>query len=92
MPLEPIGKCRCPVCAWDSAQVKSTKAELAMVYCDSCGTQIFCRTPKGDRIIRGGMVALNAAPVDLPPVPPKGTEANPPRPPKARARSFLDDL
>ncbi len=96
MALESIGVIACPVCAWQSAAVKETKSALAMVYCDSCGTQVFCRTPKGDKLIRGRMVAREApAPVVLPdpapPVPVKPTEPKPPRAPKARG-SWFDDL
>jgi hypothetical protein len=90
MALEAIGTIACPVCGWHHGAVKQTKSELAMIYCDSCGTQVFCRTPKGDKLIRGRMVAIAPA-GDPPPSNPKPTDPTPARPPKARG-SFLDDL
>lgn len=78
-----MGHIPCPCCGED-AHVREAKGGKAYLVCDSviCGFQGFARSADADRLLRGKMKPINAAPApaaapapkqDPKPVPKKGS-------------------
>lgn len=72
MAIPAIGHIDCPHCGFSGAEVKETKKEFAMIYCDSCDQQTFARGKKSDAAIRSKMRPVNDhKPDNTPPEKPK---------------------
>jgi len=90
MAAEKIGDGRCPLCA-GTARVSLSKSGLAVMTCNSCNMQLFCRSGRSDEIVRGLLRPANApepVPAPSPSTQPAAPAVAPAAPAAAPSRGF----
>ena len=94
MAAEPLGRCKCPVCASTKARLSLSKSGLATLTCNACNFQGFARSGTSDELLRARIVtdapaAPAPAPATLAPTPPPAAPMPPPIPAALAARKLL---
>lgn len=77
---ELIGNCSCPLCGNNKARVKLSKAQLAVLTCNSCNCQLFARSDRSDELVR------KLIKIEQPPAPPAAKPDDEPAPKPAKEK------